>query len=66
MSGRKYKDNFYFLVNFIAGNHKNETTSFEGIPVTCEANDDFAYQRGDINEPMLAAALYYINNNRCP
>jgi len=66
MSGRKYKDNFYFLVNFIVRNHNNETTSFEGIPVTCEANDDFAYQRGDINEPMLSTALYYINNNRCP
>ncbi len=66
MSGKVYGTNYYFLINFIVRNNNNETTSFEGIPVTCEAEDNLAFQRGDIEEPMLETALHYIDNNVCP
>ena len=66
MSGKVYANNYYFLINFIVRNNNNETTSFDGIPVTCTSDDNLAYHRGDKSEPMLATALHYIDNNVCP
>jgi len=66
MSGKVFNDNYYFLINFIVRNKVNETTPFEGIAVTCKAEDNLSYQRGDINEPMLKTALYYIDYDSCP
>jgi len=65
MAGRVYANNYYFLVNFLVRNDADNTTSFYGIPVTCEAEDNLAYQRGDSDEPMLKKALYYIDNAAC-
>jgi C-terminal processing protease CtpA/Prc len=66
MSGRVYNNNYYFLVNFIVRNNSDETTPFEGIAVTCSANDDITKQRGDRDESMLKTALYYIDTKTCP
>lgn len=66
MSGRVYGQNYYFLINFFVRNDTAETTSVDGIPATCIAEDDITHIMGDENETMLATALYYIQNNSCP
>jgi len=66
MSGRTYGQNYYFLINFFVKNNADETTSFDGIPVTCTAEDDMDHIMGDENETMLSVALYYLQNNTCP
>jgi hypothetical protein len=66
MSGKRYGSNYYFIINFFVKNNIGETTSFDGIPVTCPAPDDIRHIMGDTNETMLSTALYYIQNNTCP
>ena len=66
MTGRVYGINYYFLINFFVKNIAGETTSFDGIPTTCIAEDDITHVMGDENETMLSTALYYIQNNSCP
>ena len=66
MSGRTYGQHYYFLINFFVKNNADETTSFDGIPVTCTAEDDITHMMGDKNETMFSTALYYIENNTCP
>jgi len=65
MSGKSYGEHYYFLINFTVKNDSGDTTSFDGIPVTCSAEDDLAHLRGDTNETMLKNALYYIENEKC-
>jgi len=65
MSGKAYKDHYYFLINFTVNNNDGDTTSFNGIPATCSAEDDLDHARGDENETMLKSALYYIENGQC-
>ena len=65
MSGRTYADNYYFLINFIVRNDAGESTSFDGIPVTCPAEDDITHIMGDVNETMLKTALSYIQTGVC-
>ncbi len=66
MAGKVYNNNYYFLINFIVRNNVDETTPFEGIPSTCAAEDNLAFQRGTQEDPMLKTALYYIDNSTCP
>lgn len=66
MSGRTYDNNYYFLINFMVKNDDSESTSFDGIPVTCPAEDDLTHLMGDINETMLKTALSYIQTGVCP
>jgi len=65
MSGSVYGSNYYFLINFFVRNNTGETTSFDGIPSTCTAEDDLTHLMGDENETMLKTALYYIENGSC-
>ncbi|MCF6245062.1 MAG: S41 family peptidase [Sulfurovum sp.] len=66
MSGKVFNNNYYFLINFMVRNNADETTPFEGIPATCEAEDNLSFQRGDSDELMLKQALHYIDNSSCP
>lgn len=66
MGGRTYGFNYYFLINFFVRNNAAKTTSFEGIPVTCSAEDDLTHLLGDANETMLKTALNYIETGVCP
>ncbi len=66
MRGRVYGNNYYFLINFYVRNNAGETTSFDGIPATCEAQDDLSHTLGDKDETMLKTALYYTAHNTCP
>ena len=65
MNGKTYGLNYYFLINFFVRNNAGETTSFDGIPTTCTADDDLTHLMGDENETMLKTALYYIENGAC-
>ncbi len=65
MRGKTYGLNYYFLINFFVRNNAGETTSLDGIPVTCSAEDDLTHFMGDPNEAMLKTALYYIENSSC-
>jgi len=65
MSGRSYGINYYFLINFFVRNNASATTSFEGIPVTCAAEDDITHLMGDANETMFKTALNYIETGVC-
>ena len=65
MTGRTYGINYYFLINFFVRNNASETTSFDGIPVTCAAEDDLTHLMGDANETMLKTALNYIETGVC-
>jgi len=67
MNGRTYGGDYYFLINFYIRNNDGETTSLDGIPPTCPAEDDLTHLMGDPNETMLKTALDYIANNyTCP
>jgi len=66
MAGRVYGTNYYFLINFFIRNNADETTSFDGIPATCTAEDDLENLRGDPNESMLRTALFYLKTGSCP
>jgi len=71
MSGKSYGDNYYFIINFFVKNSANNSTSFNGIPATCTAEDDLTHARGDKNETMLNTALKFIkintlNHTVCP
>ncbi len=65
MRGKVYGINYYFLINFFVRNNAGDTSSFNGIPVTCTAEDDLTHLMGDENETMLKTALYYIENGSC-
>ena len=66
MRGRVYGNNYYFLINFLVKNNANASSSFNGIPVTCPAEDDLTHLMGDSNETMLRTALNYIHTGGCP
>ena len=65
MSGAVYQDHYYFLINFFVQNSAGNHSSFDGIAVTCEAQDDLTHLRGDANETMLKTALSYIETGGC-
>ena len=66
MIGRTYDNNYYFLINFMVRNNANESSSFNGIPVTCPPEDDMTHLMGDVDETMLQTALTYIQTGACP
>jgi C-terminal processing protease CtpA/Prc len=67
MEGRKDRNYYYFLINFVVKNSLGIYDYFEGIPVTkgCNVVDDPFYEMGDPNEKMLKTALHYINEGSC-
>ncbi len=65
MNGRTYGSDYYFLINFYVRNNAGETTSLNGIPATCTAEDDLTHLMGDPEETMLKTALHYIDTGSC-
>ena len=65
MSGKKYENNIYFLINFYVKNSLNVISSKYGIEPTCSAEDDLNHLRGDPDETMLKNALHYIDTGLC-
>jgi hypothetical protein len=54
-----------FPVAFTIRNANGEADYFDGIPATCFATDDLAYQIGDTAEPSLAEALQFVETGVC-
>ncbi|MEH0155344.1 S41 family peptidase [Limibacter armeniacum] len=52
----------YYIMNFRVFNAQDETDYFDGIPADFETLDGYMYPWGDANDPMLGAALNYIQN----
>ena len=65
MAGKSYGSDYYFLIDFYVRNNAGETTSLDGIPATCTAEDDLTHLMGDANETMLKTALHYIDTGSC-
>lgn len=56
----------YFPIEFQGVNHKGEGNYANGFSATCPAADDLSHELGDVNEGMLAAALFNrANGNAC-
>ncbi len=67
--GFQQKDNCglsYFAIEFDGINNKGEGGYINGFTPTCAVADDLDHALGNPNEGMLAAALYYRTNGRCP
>lgn len=58
--------NRFRAVTFEIVNSLGEGRYFDGIPATCQAEDDLNFPLGDVNEASLAAALSYIETGVCP
>jgi carboxyl-terminal processing protease len=58
-------DKSAFPVTFTIRNANGEADYFDGIPATCSAADDLAYQIGDPAEPSLAEALQFVDIGAC-
>ena len=58
-------DKSAFPVTFTIRNANGEADYFDGIPATCSAADDLAYQIGDPLEPTLAEALQFVDTGAC-
>ena len=65
MAGKAYGSNFYFLIDFYVRNNAGETTSLDGIPATCTAEDDLTHLMGDPDETMLKTAVHYLDTGNC-
>ena len=65
MAGKAYGSNFYFLIDFYVRNNAGETTSLDGIPATCTAEDDLTHLMGDPEETMLKTAVHYLDMGIC-
>jgi len=64
--GKDYCEQRLRLVAFEVVNVNNEGGFFDGLPVDCPADDEFAFAIGDELEDSLATALTLITTGACP
>jgi C-terminal processing protease CtpA/Prc len=55
----------FLPVTFAASNHTGNGEYFDGLPADCPASDDLSVDFGQIEDPMLAEALFLSQNNQC-
>ncbi len=65
MIGGAYGDNYIFPVQMKSVNGDGIGDYVDGLIPTCESNDDFNFNFGNINENSLSTALFYIENDSC-
>lgn len=63
MQGVLYSDQYYFLINFAGYNVNGYGEYFDGIPVTCAADDDIAHD--GVEEASIATALAHTLSGEC-
>jgi len=63
MRPQSFCSNKLVAINFQSFNKAGFGDYFNGISADCAAQDDVKFDLGDINEPMLKAALDYDNNH---
>ena len=56
----------YSIVNFEGVNALNEGRYFNGLTPTCAVAEDFSRGIGALEDPLLVAAAYYVDNLACP
>ena len=70
MNAFQFCDSMLVPVTFAVANQDQVASDtvadyFDGLPADCAAEDDFRVAFGDIDDPMLAEALYVSANNGC-
>jgi len=65
MNPMNFCDLTLLAVNFASFNASGQGDYYSGIPADCSASDDVGLALGDPAEPMLQAALYFIDNQTC-
>lgn len=66
MYGCQFCGNVISAIAFELENAHGEGGYYNGIGVTCPADDGLTFQLGDPAEPSLKTALYYAANGSCP
>jgi carboxyl-terminal processing protease len=56
----------YSIVNFESVNALNQGRYFDGFAPTCSVAEDFAKPIGALDDPLLVAAAYHVDNGVCP
>jgi hypothetical protein len=56
----------YSIVNFESVNALNEGRYFDGFAPTCSVAEDFSKPIGALDDPLLVAAAYHVDNGVCP
>jgi carboxyl-terminal processing protease len=56
----------YSVVNFEGVNARNEGRYFNGLTPTCAVAEDFSRGIGALEDPLLVAAAYHVDNASCP
>jgi carboxyl-terminal processing protease len=56
----------YSVVNFEGVNARNEGRYFNGLTPTCAVAEDFSRGIGALEDPLLVAAAYHVDNAACP
>ncbi|MEM7562462.1 MAG: S41 family peptidase [Pseudomonadota bacterium] len=64
-SADNFCDSTLLAVNFGSFNANGEGDYFSGIAADCSAVDDFDVSFGDVTEPMLSAAKFFVDNQTC-
>lgn len=65
MRSQNFCSNKLVAINFQGFNSDGFGDYFDGLKADCAAQDDVNFAFGDVNEPMLKAALDYDNNGMC-
>jgi carboxyl-terminal processing protease len=56
----------YSIVNFESVNALNQGRYFDGFAPTCSVAEDFSKPIGALDDPLLVAAAYHVDNGVCP
>jgi carboxyl-terminal processing protease len=56
----------YSIVNFESVNALNQGRYFDGFAPTCSIAEDFSKPIGALDDPLLVAAAYHVDNGVCP
>lgn len=58
-------DKVVFAINFETTNGVDVGGYFDGLPAQCFAQDQIVGDWGNIQDPLLAEGLFYLNNEQC-
>lgn len=56
----------YSIVNFESVNARSEGRYFDGFAPTCSVTEDLSREIGALDDPLLVAAAYHVDNGVCP
>jgi len=56
----------YSAINFESVNDRNEGRYFDGFDATCPVAEDFTAAQGSPGDPLMAAAMHFVDQGSCP